>query len=111
MVTPVMAIDLGPTSSWAELEVKVKERIETIVSTHVIMRIRRLIRGSFSEDAIADRYVHESSHTSGLLRDLMARLREVMSSDRQVLLSACPGVNLQAALRVDAIAARTTLGS
>lgn len=44
------------------------------------------------------------------LRGLVAWLREVMSSDRKVLLSACPGVTLQAGLRVEAFRSRDDAG-
>ncbi len=44
------------------------------------------------------------------LRDLIAWLRDVMPSDRNVLLSACSGVNLQAGLRVEVIRSRDDAG-
>lgn len=44
------------------------------------------------------------------LRGLVAWLREVMSSDRKVLLSACPGVTLQAGLRVEVLRSRDDAG-
>jgi hypothetical protein len=44
------------------------------------------------------------------LSDLIAWLREVMSSDRKVILSACPGVTLQAGLCVEAFRSRDDAG-
>lgn len=44
------------------------------------------------------------------LRNLMAWLRDVMSSGRTVLLSACPGVSLQPGLRVEVIRSRQDAG-
>jgi hypothetical protein len=44
------------------------------------------------------------------LSDLIAWLRDVMSSDRKVLLSACPGVSLQADLRVEVFRSRDDAG-
>ena len=44
------------------------------------------------------------------LRGLMAWLRNVMSSDRRVLLSACPGVTLQSTLRVDVFRSPDDIG-
>ena len=40
------------------------------------------------------------------LRGLIAWLRDVMSSDRKVLLSACPGLSLQAGLHVEVFRSR-----
>jgi hypothetical protein len=37
------------------------------------------------------------------LRGLIAWFREVMSSDRKIELSACPGINLQSGVRVEAV--------
>src|SRR5262245_33089648 len=44
------------------------------------------------------------------LRGLLGWLRDVMSSDRKVLLSACPGVTLQPGLRVEAFRSRDDAG-
>ena len=44
------------------------------------------------------------------LRGLIAWLRNVMSSDRRVLLSACPGVTLQSTLRVDVFRSPDDIG-
>ena len=44
------------------------------------------------------------------LRGLMAWLRNVMSSDRRALLSACPGVTLQSTLRVDVFRSPDDIG-
>ena len=44
------------------------------------------------------------------LRGLIAWLRDVMSSDRRVLLSACPGVTLQSTLRVDVFRSPDDIG-
>jgi hypothetical protein len=41
---------------------------------------------------------------------LIAWLRDVISSDRKVLLSACPDVNLQAGLRVEVFCSRDDAG-
>ena len=44
------------------------------------------------------------------LNDLIAWLRDVLSSDRKVLLSACPGVSLQAGLRVEVFRSQDDVG-
>ena len=44
------------------------------------------------------------------LRGLIAWLRDVMSSDRKGLLSACPGVSLQSGLRVEVFRSRDDAG-
>jgi len=44
------------------------------------------------------------------LRGLIAWLRDVMSSDRRVLLSACPGATLQSTLRVDVFRSPDDIG-
>lgn len=44
------------------------------------------------------------------LRALIAWLRDVMTSDRKVLLSACSGVTLQAGLRVEVFRSRDDAG-
>ena len=44
------------------------------------------------------------------LRGLIAWLRDVMSSDRRVLLSACPGVTLQSTPRVDVFRSPEDIG-
>ena len=44
------------------------------------------------------------------MRGLIAWLRDVMSSDRKVLLSACPGLSLQAGLHVEVFRSRDDAG-
>ena len=43
MVTPVIAIDLPTTPTWADVNVKVTEPIIAVVSMHVTIRLRSLI--------------------------------------------------------------------
>ena len=67
------------------------------------------IRVGFFEDFKGEDTLLIDVDAAGL-SDLIAWLRDVMSSDRKVSLSACRGVSLQAALRVEVFRSRDDAG-